>query len=353
MKRLLPLFVLSLLVLSSETIHAQDQAQLSGEMTVHYIDVGEGDAILIEFPKAAIMIDAGGEDQSDSSARRHLLKYLNAFFTRRRDLNGTIHTIIITHPHIDHTRYLFDVLKSFRVKTLVDGAPKSGSGMSSLRQAKQFVALKKVRYVGVKDRALEKSDARSLFNDLRAADPDVGIRLLSGSRDCDDQNNDSLVVLVGYKEKRFLFTGDATTQSDEECTDEISMLTERYQKSGLLKADVLKVSLHGSVNGTTDEWMKLISPQYSIISAGRSEEPYRFSSPFNAWQIGFPRESAVRIIQGRTFGLREPAKSVITMKAVKVQSEPILMAQAVYCTCWDGDITVTTDGKNIRVSTSR
>jgi len=349
MKRVFSFFALAVLVLSSERIQAQTQ----GQMTVHYIDVGQGDAILIEFPKAAIMIDAGGEDTGDSRVRDHLLGYLSEFFAKRPALNRTIHTIIITHPHIDHTKYLLDVFKSFKVKTLVDGGGKTGSGMSTLRFARQFFDRRGTRYVAVKDSGLQKLEVRSLFNDLRAADPDVGIRILSGSRECDDENNDSLVVLVGYKEKRFLFTGDATTQTDEECTDEISMLTERYYKSGLLKADVLKVSFHGSVNGTTDEWMNLISPQYSIISAGRSEEPYRYPGSFHAWQFGHPRESAVRIIQGRTFGFREVAKPVITMKAIRVQSEPTLMTKAVYCTCWDGDIMVATDGKSFQVTTSR
>lgn len=349
MKRLFPLLALTILVLSSERI----QVQVQGQMAVHYIDVGQGDAILIEFPKAAIMIDAGGEDTGDTRVRDHLLKKLNDFFARRQDLNRTLHAIIITHAHIDHTKHLLDVLKAFKVKTLVDGGPKSGSGMSTLRLAQQVIAAQKSRYISVKDYSLLKSDIRSLFNELRAADPDVGVRLLSGSRDCEDQNNDSLVVLIGYKEKRFLFAGDATAQSDEKCPDEISMLMERYEETGLLKADVFKVNYHGSINGITDEWMKIISPQISVISAGRSEKEFRAPGQFHAWQFGHPRESAVRIIQGRTHGLREPVIPVITMKRAKVPGDPILMTREVYCTCWDGDITVKTDGQRFVVEKSR
>ena len=75
-------------------------------MTVHYIDVGQGEAILIELPRAAIMIDAGGEDTGDSRFRVHLLDYLNRIFARRMDLNHTIDVLIVTHPHLDHTRCL-------------------------------------------------------------------------------------------------------------------------------------------------------------------------------------------------------------------------------------------------------
>src|SRR5689334_8640335 len=110
MKRLLPLFALGILVLSSETIQAQKMAQATGEMTVHYIDVGQGDAILIEFPKAAIMIDAGGEDTGDTRFRDHLLERLNELFKRRGESERVIDAIIITHPHLDHTSYLPDIL---------------------------------------------------------------------------------------------------------------------------------------------------------------------------------------------------------------------------------------------------
>ena len=352
MKRLLPLFALGILVLSSQGIQSQS-ALPQRQMTVHYIDVGQGDAILIEFPKAAIMIDAGGEPLGENAGRDRLLRYLSQFFARRTDLKRTIHTIIITHPHLDHTRYLYDVVKSFNVKNLVDGAPSTGNGLNTLLLTKQLIAARRARYITARDYAVQKLDSKSLFNDLRAADPDVGVRILSGSRDCQDQNNDSLVVLVGYKEKRFLFTGDATSQKDEKCPDEISMLIQRYQKSGLLEADVLKVSNHGASNGTTDEWMSLISPEYSIISAGKSDESARSLHPFSAWQVGVPRDSAVQIIQKWTVGFRQQPKPVTTMKDIRVQSEPTLMRKGVYCTCWDGDITVSTDGKNFNVATSR
>jgi beta-lactamase superfamily II metal-dependent hydrolase len=326
-------------------------------MAVHYIDVGQGDAILIEFPRAAIMIDAGGEDSGDNRVRDHLLNYLTRFFEQRRHLENTIDTVIITHAHIDHTRFLPDIVKLFKVKTLVDGGGRIGSGIGPLNQARQLLASRKVRYVPIRDANIETFKLyRELFSDIRTADREVGIRFLSGSRDCEDLNNDSLVVVVGYRNKRFLFTGDSQAQSDRKCLDEISMLINRYEKTSLLQADVLKVSSHGSTNGTTDEWMKIISPQISIISAGRSDPEFRYPGQFHAWQFGHPRESAVRIIQGRTLGVRDPQNvkdAVIAMSTAQVQSKPMPMTRAVYCTCWDGDITVTFGEKNLLVAITR
>src|SRR5437660_5372919 len=85
---------------------------------VHYIDVGQAESILLEFDKAAVMIDAGGEQTNDAQQRTHLISYLNTFFQRRTDLNRTIDTIIISHPHIDHTMMLMDVMHNFTVKNL-------------------------------------------------------------------------------------------------------------------------------------------------------------------------------------------------------------------------------------------
>jgi beta-lactamase superfamily II metal-dependent hydrolase len=344
MKKFFPLLALTVLIFSSEQIHAQ--------MTVHYIDVGQGDAILIELPKAAIMIDAGGEDTGDSRFRDHLLDYLNKMFDRRKDLNYTIDVLIVTHPHLDHTRYLPDLMKTFKVKALVDGGNRLGSGISQLNLARQSMAARKAKYVIARESSAKLIDYNNVFSSIRTTDKDVSLRLLNGARDCDDANNDSLVLWLSYRDTTFLFTGDASSQNDKKCRDEVSMLLDRYQNSGNLKANVLKVNFHGSASGVTDEWMKAVSPRFSIISAGRSDEEFRFPGQFHAWQFGHPRESAVRIIQGRTFGIREP-KTVTMMRAAQMQSKPVLMNAAIYCTCWDGDIRVTTDGKSLVVDTTR
>jgi len=54
------------------------------EIHVHYINVGQADSILLEFDKAAIVIDAGGESSGDNRDREHLIHYLNKFFATRR-----------------------------------------------------------------------------------------------------------------------------------------------------------------------------------------------------------------------------------------------------------------------------
>ena len=87
------------------------------KMTAHFINVGQGDATLLEFTCGAVLIDAGGQDgESDA----HLIEYLQAFFDRRTDLNNTIDLVIITHPHIDHNRALDEVVNTFTVKRYID-----------------------------------------------------------------------------------------------------------------------------------------------------------------------------------------------------------------------------------------
>jgi len=68
-------------------------------MTAHFINIGQGESVLLEFPCGAMLIDAGAQD---AAARTRLVAYLNKFFTRRADLHRTINTILLTHDHIDH-----------------------------------------------------------------------------------------------------------------------------------------------------------------------------------------------------------------------------------------------------------
>ena len=77
-------------------------AALSAEpaMKVHFIDVGQGAATLLEFPCGAMLIDTGAQDQEHVD---NLIDYLRDFFTRRKDLKSTLLQVTTTHPHIDHT----------------------------------------------------------------------------------------------------------------------------------------------------------------------------------------------------------------------------------------------------------
>jgi beta-lactamase superfamily II metal-dependent hydrolase len=117
-------------------------ASLHGQVTVHYINVGQAASALVEFQDGAILIDAGGESTSEKPSgdvyRRHLIDYLNQVFAKHPDWNKTIEAIIISHPHKDHTMFLMDVMNNFTVHTLIDNGAECGSGIDDLKKARAF-----------------------------------------------------------------------------------------------------------------------------------------------------------------------------------------------------------------------
>ena len=352
--------ILSVVVLLVGTATIQSSSRAAIPQThparVHYINVGQADAILVELDKAALMIDAGGEATNIPEEKIHLVSYLTRFFNSRPDLNRTIHSIIISHPHIDHTKMLMDVVSSFRVNNLIDGGDEAGSGMVPLRAARQFVRSHRGNYFAIKDEdVINPRFSNPALQSLHNADPTVDVRLLSGSRGCDNANNSSLVVLLSCQAGRFIFTGDAEDEGASDCTDEISELIQRYQGTRVLNADVFKVDHHGSRNGVDEDWMQAIAPRVSIISAGQVDEPHRIPGQFHAFQFGHPREEAIRKIEAGTSDHRTPAANITTMDAVRRIHPNRRMERAVYCTCWDGDIVVerSPDGRSIAVRTAR
>src|SRR5258708_4434000 len=88
-------------------------------MRAHFIDVGQGAATLIEFPCPAILIDTGGESNGEFDSTPALMDYLDTFFRRRTDLGSTFASIILTHPHIDHTRGVPDVIGKYKILNAV------------------------------------------------------------------------------------------------------------------------------------------------------------------------------------------------------------------------------------------
>jgi competence protein ComEC len=311
----------------------------SAQARVHYINVGQADAILIELPRAAVLIDAGGEDTVDNRDGEHISSYLETFFRHRPDLNRTLHTVIVSHPHIDHTRLLFDVVRTFSVRNLIDGGNTSGSGIAPLQQARDFVRTHGGNLITVLDQGIGSAGAtNAAFDALHAADPNVSFRILSGSRGCANANNDSLVVRLQVGAAKFIFTGDAESEDDARCTSELSLLLQRYRNTPALDVDVYKVGHHGSHNGTTAAWMQALSPRISVISAGVPS--VATPGEFHAFFFGHPREDAVAVIEAGTGGARAEGVMVETMDAVQRVHHSRVITREVYCTCWEGDVVV-------------
>jgi competence protein ComEC len=322
-------------------------------MSAHYINVGQADSILLEFKEAAILIDAGGEATNPPTRDRdHLLDYLNKFFARRPDLKRTLLAVIISHPHLDHTKNLMPVLQTFKVKNLIDGGNMHGSGFPQLRQARKFAATHSIKYRAISDKEIENlgNKGLALFPTILNAS-DIDLRVLDASRNCENGNNDSLIMRVKYKDASYLFDGDAETESDPTCEAEVPILVDFYQGTALVNVDVYKVGHHGSANGTDEEFMQAMSPQISVISAGIHSQ--HAPGNFHAFQFGHPRENIVALLERFTSKDRN-AVDVYTMPRVKKVKQDRRVRKAVYCTCWDGDIVVSTnaDGSKFTVTTS-
>jgi hypothetical protein len=223
----------------------------------------------------------------------------------------------------------------------MDGGNTSGSGISPILHARRFARHKNITYNRIDDQKIEEEGyAPTAVRAIMRSDSKANIRFLNGGRDCENQNNDSLVVHVQYQEASFLFTGDAGAEGDEQCTGGIPHLLEWYADTGLLNIDVYKVGHHGSRQGTTVDLLKAMTPNISIISAGKNET--RSPGSFHAWYFGHPRESTVSLLEDFTTLTRLPV-AVYTMYSPKQTFEKRPIDKAVYCTCWDGDVVVSVD----------
>lgn len=321
---------------------------VKAQMSAHYINVGQAESILLEFKTAAILIDAGGEATGDDRDKNHLVNYLNRFFARRTDLNRSLE-VIISHPHIDHTKNLGAVLQNFNVRRMIDGGNQSGSGIGPLRAARTRLGR---RYRAITDAQIT-ARGRAGFRPFPSLmqSSDVDLRILAASRGCANGNNDSLIVLVKYKAASYLFVGDAETEADAICLGQVPETVDFYNGTGLLDVDVYKVGHHGSRNATDEVFLEAMTPKIAVISAGHLSQ--QAPGPFHAFQFGHPRENVVALLE-ESLPMSRDSQNFYTMAAAKRVRSPRRIRKALYCTCWDGDIVVSTnaDGSQYRVTTT-
>lgn len=212
--------------------------EVSGDLTVHFIDIGQGDAILIRQGTQSMLIDTG---DTDSSNRKKLLAYIeNLGIT-------TIDWLILTHPDADHIGGAADVINKFSVmRCIMPDAEKSTATFTRLMDA------------------LEKSSDTEVIQAVSGYSFKLGtaecLLLAPISEKYSDTNNYSAVLRLTYGAKRMIFSGDAERESEEE-------ILKKYPASDL-KCDLLKLGHHGSSTSSTDEYLDAISPSYAVISCG-------------------------------------------------------------------------------------
>jgi len=201
-------------------------------MTVYYVDVGQGDAEIIQLPSGkTLLIDAG-----DTGSDEEIGYYLDKLGVT------TIDTVIVSHPHADHIGGMDKILNKYHVLNYMESG--YATTASTYEKVIDTVDNKNINYKEVHT------------GDILTIDPKVQIMVLNPSERANDLNDNSVVVRMIYNETSFLFTGDIDKDQEEEM-------------KGLNHIDILKVAHHGSDSSTFATFILRTSPSVSIISVGK------------------------------------------------------------------------------------
>lgn len=201
------------------------------KMTIHYIDVGQGDSILIDYGSYEALIDAG--NNADGSL---VVNYIKPYIDDDLDL------MIATHVHEDHIGGLDDVLNAYQVDEIID----SGDTASTATFNDYITAVSNepnCNYMADEDMTIDMGGGATLKI----------IEALDGQSNA---NNDSVIALLDYNNFEALLAGDSESAAEAACL------------SKLYDIDVLKAGHHGSRTASSQSFLNIIKPETVIISAG-------------------------------------------------------------------------------------
>lgn len=213
---------------------ARDTADMPGEessFSVHFIDVGQADAALVECDGHFMLVDGG--NRGDSDVIYTVLKKAGA---------DKLDMVVASHAHEDHIGGLPGAFSYATAELTL--CPVTDYDSDIFRTFKE--------YAEEKGGGLTVPEAGDMY-DLGSAEVEI-LGLNAG----EDTNNTSIVLMIRYGETSFLFTGDAERDAEQALLD----------SGAELKADVLKVGHHGSDTSTSYPFLREVMPEYAVISVG-------------------------------------------------------------------------------------
>ncbi len=261
-----------------------------GDLSVTFLDVGEGLSVVMRTPSGkTIVYDCGTDSWKDASmvGDRVTAKYLRSLGVNRIDL------AILSHPHADHVSGYASLLRRIPAINVLDIGHPDGSLFydAFLREVKRSKAKYRIGSAG--DRVTLKDGVQLII--LHPA----------RGKEYANLNEASMVVKVTYKHASFLLTGDATMESESEILG----------RSASVRAQVLQVGHQGSAAASSEQWLARVKPKVAVVSCGR----------------------------GNRYGHPSP-KTLARLEEVDAR---------VYRTDLDGAVTISTDGEKLRVRTYR
>ena len=203
--------------------------QTSANVTVKFIDVGQGEAILIALPEKTVLIDAGPTGSAPKIAQ--VLQELG---------RNKIDYLVATHPDEDHIGGMADVISSTQIGTIY--APNKTNNTATYRK---FLAA-----IQNNNLQITLAEAGTIIDQTDS----YKLEILWPKKDANfpDTNDYSIIIKLTVGNKTFLFTGDAPTSA--------------ILDSNPGHIDVLKLSHHGSRTGTTEQLVRKLSPTYAVLS---------------------------------------------------------------------------------------
>jgi len=228
------LFFLIVCVTLSYKSTVKTNLNLENSIVTHFIDVGQGDCILIQVNNKNLLIDSGTSD-----SKYKLIRYL------KRNNITKLDYVIATHPHEDHIGGMAKIIKTFDIGAFY--APKA------LSSTQVFVDM----VMALRGKKLKINIAKP--NISLNLGPNTSCTILSPNKTTyENTNNYSCVIKISYKNSTYLFTGDIENQAEQE------IMANGYD----LKSQVLKIGHHGSKTSSSQEFLNKVSPKIAIISCG-------------------------------------------------------------------------------------